>query len=661
MILASLLELPLAANDEVAVWEYSPYRVKLWYAFEPSVTHAHASQALFLQQVESDLSRAFKATWELEVSPLPEHLQRDVQYSLDELTVTNMARNELVLCLSTTHPETKNLRTFRAAADSLTSIAASEQTRRALNRAARETKLDPQSIPGQILTKFSESDSSTTPPDLAVQSDAEIVQSLVEGKVSAAFLPRALASGVEGVRTLSTPFPWQSEGLLSEYDKLVVLLVGLDGDNYRVRAREIDCPMQFVGAICTTRASSWSEAATQASAAVQSAFSPIARVEAAESKNAVLRHRAGGLIVPEDESHPARIRVGDVMQAIVRRDDRSGKPILVQPLDFTYAAITGSDGVTMQANVYTYSGGPGLRGRQNSRTRRVLLRARPSETHTDLRVVVRGDRQRVQAGCGVYVKDHLTDEFSFLGTTDWRGRIRVPVPQGTVEVVSSALKEQHAADRRAAYEAELAKASQAYDDEARRAQAEGREVPEFVPPALGRDEFTFDASSVIKLATPLVMLYVKSGSTVVARVPLVPGLNELETAELPDDSLRLQAEAHVRGFQGRVLDLIGLRNLLAARVRLNAKKGNLDSARRALDQLRGLADFNKMNDELNRIQQTILQQADPNIPQSTQTQIDRMFKVTRDMLQTYLQTETVAEASRLLEEASESQPSGAGQ
>ena len=46
-----------------------------------------------------------------------------------------------------------------------------------------------------------------------------------------------------------------------------------------------------------------------------------------------LFYRAGGLIVrPEN---PAKLSVGDVMQPIVRRDDKNGRPTLLQPLSWT--------------------------------------------------------------------------------------------------------------------------------------------------------------------------------------------------------------------------------------------------------------------------------------------------------------------------------------
>jgi hypothetical protein len=215
-----------------------------------------------------------------------------------------------------------------------------------------------------------------------------------------------------------TPLPWQTDKVLSEKDKIFFVNCTLEGDEYVISVRELDCPMLHMGPVFTQRAADWSQVPRMTSFAMQRAFAPVARVEAAEATSAELRHKAGGLIVDEPangEINPARIRVGDVMQPIIRRDDKNGNPALLQVLNFTYCAVTDSDGVKMKANVYTYSGGPGLQGRQNRRTQRVVLRVRPAVESSDVQIVVRGNAKKSQPGCFVYSKDFITNEFSFIG------------------------------------------------------------------------------------------------------------------------------------------------------------------------------------------------------------------------------------------------------
>ena len=120
----------------------------------------------------------------------------------------------------------------------------------------------------------------------------------------------------------------------------------------------------------------------------------------------------------------------------------------------------------------------------------------------------------------------------------------------------------------------------------------------------------------ISLNHPLLLLYVKNGDTVIGKLPMVPGLKPLEEAFLVDDAQRLRAEALVKGFQGEILDLIGLRNLMAARVQLYIKdaradpdkrEAKLQQAEQVLSQLQRLRTYNEMALRLEQIQRDVLE------------------------------------------------------
>lgn len=632
-----------AEESEVQIWEFSPYQVHLWYTFEPSIVESEQAKSWLLNCLKQELDRTFRATWNLAVHPAPSGVEFEMQHKLDSLSLASLAAQEYALAVSNAHPDTRVIRTFQAASEMLTSIAATKNTQSVLTGNAVRYGISRESSSGKLLLKISSDQ----------RSDQELMRELVEGKIAAALMPRGLIRESSDLRILPTQFPWQTEAPLNNSDKLFLLSIGMHGDRYTVKAREIDCPVRFLGPMQQATCSSWSDAAQMASFVIRKAFAPVARVESAEATTAQLRPRAGGLMTDDDLTNPSRIQIGDVMQPIIRRDDRSGVPTLLQALEFTFAAITRSDGVKLQANVYTYSGGPGLRGRQNPRTQRVLLRVRPVASRNDLQIVVRGNRAQAQAGCFVYAKDHVTDEFTYLGRTDWRGRLTITADAWPLQILPADIKSQREADQRQARESTLAKARQAHDELVNRAKSEGKDIPEFVPPILQDELPPIDPDALISLSAPLIQLYVKSGETVLARLPLVPGLKEVEVAELPDDRLRLQSEALVRGFQGEILDLIGQRNLLAARVRYHVQRNNLDRAERDMEQLRSLKDFNQMNDQLSQLQRSILEQSNPGVPRSTQAQIDRMFKITRDILQKYLQQDVVAETARLLRDSSQ--------
>lgn len=449
--------------------------------------------------------------------------------------------------------------------------------------------------------------------------------------------------------------PAQVEHLWRERDKLFFLLVRRQGDETIVQVRELDGPLRFLGPAMSDSTNDWNYAARLASSEIVRAFAPVARVEDAESRSADLTLRAGGLIIHRD--NPANVIVGDVMQPVVRRDDRNGVPTLLQPLPWTFAAVTDSDGVKLKANVYTYSGGPGLQGRKNRRTQRLLLKVRPQFEQTELELLLAGGAQP-QAGCFIYSRDFLTDQFSRLGRTDWRGRLTIVSPALQTEIIPEAVRAQRAADKReAAQRAATSSAAEATGASATADADQGADTDgidaadrvatpddgEATPAEPPQPEPVTTALNV-----PLVLLYVKQGDRVLAKLPMVPGLSRVATAELPDDRRRLLAEAFVRGFQGEILNVVGLRNLLAVRVKQQMASDQPAAAKATVEELRRLRNYTDMADELEAIQRRMLDETSGPIPLAAKSRIDVLFQTTRNMLQKYLQDSLLTDSERAI-------------
>lgn len=648
----------LAQQAPVKIWEFSPYDVGVWYTFDSSVHLSDVAKQAYLKQLAADMDRTFRAAWSTQFSELSPELSRIAQHHFDSFNVQDLTSNELVLVVSSQHEQSKTLRTYTAAVETLTEIWVTEETRQRLAASAERVGVAEDSPTAALLQKCVVDEGG----------HASIEEKLVSGSIAGALLPQAdVPRDAEGLRSLVTMLPWQTESIFRKHDKLFFLRIRAEGDEFVFQVRELDCPMQFAGPAFEASTSSWTHAPRVTSRAFTRAFAPVARVEDAESRTANLRLRAGGLIIhPEN---PASVGVGDIMQPIVRRDDRHGVPTLLEPLSWTFAAITGSDGVKMTSNVYSYSGGPGLQGRKNRRTRRVLLRVRPLYDETDIKIAVRGADGQSQSGCFVYRRDLLTEEFEYLGRTDWRGRFTVAVPDTLSRFLPEAVRKERYLQKREAEKKRAEAEAQAEES------TEGAEAPEEnndnsqvaadetkEPTAEPSEEETYDPDAdadALPLNFALMQIYIKSGDTVLAKLPMVPGLKSLEVAELPDDSRRLRAEAFVRGFQGEILDLIGLRNLLAAQVQLYVKDNKLDLANTSLERLRGLRNYNEMADELERIQRVMLDENSGAISLSAKNRIDRMFQTTRDMLQKYLQDNLLRDSEQLFKRASESSSTSA--
>ena len=91
---------------------------------------------------------------------------------------------------------------------------------------------------------------------------------------------------------------------------------------------------------------------------------------------------------------------------------------------------------------------------------------------------------------------------------------------------------------------------------------------------------------VEKTDQPLRLLYVKNGGAVLARLPFVPGLYPKVVADLSGDDIRLQAEAYIRGVQNSIVDLVAIRELFKARIRIRLERGEMDKAEDLLNALR---------------------------------------------------------------------------
>ncbi len=155
----------------------------------------------------------------------------------------------------------------------------------------------------------------------------------------------------------------------------------------------------------------------------------------------------------------------------------------------------------------------------------------------------------------------------------------------------------------------------------------------------------------VQLRAPLFLYYVRNGDTVLARLPILVGLNEKEVAELPDDSRRLEAESFLRGLQGEIVDAVARRQMLAMRIQARVKEGKGEDARKLLDELKRVATYDRLAKTLESVQRKVLATDRPPIPFATQKRIDTMFDTTRQMMQKYLPDALILQMESLVEGA----------
>lgn len=124
----------------------------------------------------------------------------------------------------------------------------------------------------------------------------------------------------------------------------------------------------------------------------------------------------------------------------------------------------------------------------------------------------------------------------------------------------------------------------------------------------------------------LSVVYVRRGDALLARLPLVPGLQPTLHAELRNDDARLRAEALLKDLQEQAVDAAAASRALAARIEAHLKRQEFELARTLLDRYRKLPTRQQLELELDRLRS-------PDADEASRRQIDRLVADTRTLIQ----------------------------
>jgi hypothetical protein len=148
---------------------------------------------------------------------------------------------------------------------------------------------------------------------------------------------------------------------------------------------------------------------------------------------------------------------------------------------------------------------------------------------------------------------------------------------------------------------------------------------------------------------PLQILYVRNGGQLLARLPMVPGLEPVLTAEIRDDDRRLEAEGFIKGLQGTIMDLVARRQLYISRFRRLLQAKEFDQAKTLLEEFGTLRTRSDLAREL--LQQRPRFASSDLRDRQEQAKIDKMFTDTQQLLTRFLDPGTGAELAAELEQA----------
>ena len=127
------------------------------------------------------------------------------------------------------------------------------------------------------------------------------------------------------------------------------------------------------------------------------------------------------------------------------------------------------------------------------------------------------------------------------------------------------------------------------------------------------------------------ILYIRNGGQLLAKLPLVPGLEQEVSASVIDDDQRLAAESVIMAAQEELVDLVTRRSVLAARISAALKGGRVDEADELLVELYGLRTRDQFTQRLTQERKKLVSD-DPLI----QRRVDLMFDKMRKLIVQYL-------------------------
>jgi hypothetical protein len=225
-------------------------------------------------------------------------------------------------------------------------------------------------------------------------------------------------------RTLAVPSTQLFSKTIDQYDKIFFVRMRRQQSIPDVTVIEMDTLMRHFGAPAILEFENPKTDADRIVSAITEVFRPILRIDEAGQKNATGLVRAGGLIV--DPKSPAALQVGDILEPMIRMNDRNGIPFMIGPLDWSFLITTQADTRIAKTDFWT-GRSAGLQGRKNDRTFRMALRVRPKGRSSELRLHAKGDPKTPLIGYEIYEKnlDSEKSQFDFVGRTDWDGRLQI--------------------------------------------------------------------------------------------------------------------------------------------------------------------------------------------------------------------------------------------
>ncbi|MBT4694292.1 MAG: hypothetical protein HOB73_13200 [Planctomycetaceae bacterium] len=395
---------------------------------------------------------------------------------------------------------------------------------------------------------------------------------------------------------------------LPELDKIYAVSLQDRGGVFELQLVEFDTNARVRVLAASRKFRNLAMLSSQIFSCLQEVFSPISRIQyngMTDGKTASIEMRSVGLVPDVNQDSPILLQKGDVLRPVVRRNNRdTDTPAYEGVIEVIWTYMFVNEVITHEEeslkairsngsargeviSTYTMLRNP-LAARRNTAQQKYGLLVRPTSNSSLLKITAMGRDDYSLQGYNVFAKSPKID----LDDASDTPTIRIGQTdwRGGIEI----------------------------------------------------DQDIFAGQG----KTKLVVIYVKNGQRVLARLPIVPGYRPVETASLPNDDYRLQFEAFFVGLQNSVLDYTIQRKVYEIRIKHHVEKNEEKDARELLVELKkvpGLEDL----DQILAAKEAGLQD-NPLIDSTIRPQIDRMFLQTRELIGEFLQGNLLLEMTKLV-------------
>ncbi len=385
--------------------------------------------------------------------------------------------------------------------------------------------------------------------------------------------------------------------ILRELDKIYAVSLQYQAGTYELKVTEFDVNARVRALAARRSFRSLETLPLQIFSCLKEVFSPVAEIDyngVTDGKIARIKVRAAAMVADVEAGSPIMMQKGDVLRPVVRKNDRNTQAPEydgVIEVTWTYVFIneltiqddtdlgvkrSNGSGKGQVISTFTMLRNP-IAARRNTLQNKYGLLVRPVRESSLLKIEANDRENYTLQGYNVYAKSPKVD----------------PDAEGDTPTVLIGQT-----DWRGAIE-------------------------------VRQDLFSNQGS------TKLVVIYIRNGQEVLARLPIVPGYRAIEQIKLRNDDYRLQYEAFFVGFQNSILDYTVQQAVYKIRIEHHINKDEEEKSRQLLEELRTVPSAVALNDILTSKEATL--QDDPNIDLKTKSKIERDFKKTRDLINEYLQ------------------------